>query len=54
MRIGFDLRLPAYQMGGISQYALHLLPALAQIDRENEYLIFHHRGRPYPSPAQRP
>jgi glycosyltransferase involved in cell wall biosynthesis len=43
MRIGFDLRLPAYQMGGISQYALHLLPALAQIDRENEYLIFHHR-----------
>jgi len=43
MRIGFDLRLPAYQMGGISQYALHLLPALARLDGENEYLIFHHR-----------
>jgi glycosyltransferase involved in cell wall biosynthesis len=43
MRIGFDLRLPAYQMGGISQYGLHLLPALARLDGDNEYLIFHHR-----------
>jgi len=28
-------------MGGISQYVLHLLPALAAIDDENRYTIFH-------------
>jgi glycosyltransferase involved in cell wall biosynthesis len=43
MRIGIDLRMPTYQMGGISQYALHLLPALAALDRDNCYTIFHHR-----------
>lgn len=42
MRIGIDLRLPTYQMGGISQYALHLLPALAALDSHNEYVVFHH------------
>ena len=49
MRIGIDARLPYYQMGGISQYVLHLLPALAALDRENEYIIFHSRkdGRNY-------
>ena len=43
MRIGIDCRLPTYQMGGISQSILHLLPALANIDEENEYLLFHSR-----------
>ena len=38
MRVGIDLRLPFYQMGGISQYALHLLPALARLDAENVYV----------------
>jgi glycosyltransferase involved in cell wall biosynthesis len=39
-------------MGGISQYILQLLSALAKIDKENEYLIFHSRkdGRSYLPP----
>lgn len=43
MHIGFDSRLPYYQLGGISQYILHLLPALAKLDRENHYTILHSR-----------
>lgn len=43
MRIGLDARLPYYQMGGISQYILYLLPALAKLDRDDDYLIFHSR-----------
>lgn len=43
MRIGIDCRLPTYQMGGISQYVLHLLPALAALDAENEYIVLHSR-----------
>lgn len=41
MYIGIDSRLPYYQLGGISQYILHLLPALAQADGENWYTIGH-------------
>ena len=41
MHIGIDCRLPFYQMGGISQYILHLLPALAKLDGENRYSLFH-------------
>ncbi|NJN54602.1 MAG: glycosyltransferase family 4 protein [Anaerolineae bacterium] len=40
MHIGIDTRLPAYQMGGISQYILHLLPALAAVDQTNQYTVF--------------
>ena len=49
MHIGIDVRLPFYQMGGISQYILHLLPALAAADQENQYSLFHMRrdGRSY-------
>jgi glycosyltransferase involved in cell wall biosynthesis len=49
MHIGIDCRLPFYQMGGISQYILHLLPALAKLDEENKYTVFHSRkdGRSY-------
>lgn len=43
MRIGIDCRLPAYQMGGISQYVLQLLPALAALDHTHTYTIFHSR-----------
>lgn len=43
MRIGIDCRLPYYQMGGISQYVLHLLPALAEIDQTNQYVVFQSR-----------
>jgi glycosyltransferase involved in cell wall biosynthesis len=53
MHIGIDARLPSYQMGGISQYILHLLPALAEIDGENRYTVFHSRkdGRSHLPPA---
>jgi glycosyltransferase involved in cell wall biosynthesis len=37
--IGIDCRLPYYQMGGISQFALHLLPALAALDQTNRYSV---------------
>lgn len=49
MKIGIDCRLPYYQMGGISQYVLHLLPALARLDKVNTYVLFHSRkdGRFY-------
>ncbi|MCP5094044.1 MAG: glycosyltransferase family 4 protein [Chloroflexi bacterium] len=49
MHIGIDCRLPYYQLGGISQYVLHLLPALAQADTDNQYTLFHSRkdGRFY-------
>lgn len=53
MHIGIDARLLYYQMGGISQYILHLLPALARLDHVNRYTVFHSRkdGRHYtPSP----
>ncbi len=43
MRIGIDCRLPTFQMGGISQSILHLLPALVGVDRENDYILFHSR-----------
>lgn len=53
MRIGIDCRLPYYQMGGISQYVVHLLPALADLDSVNTYRLFHSRkdGRSYTPPA---
>ena len=49
MHIGIDVRLPFYQMGGISQYILHLLPALAELDNKNQYSLFHlgRDGRSY-------
>lgn len=49
MNIGIDCRLPFYQMGGISQYTIYLIQALAQVDTENQYTIFHSRkdGRSY-------
>lgn len=53
MHIGIDCRLPFYQMGGISQYTIYLIQALAEIDQENRYTIFHSRkdGRSYLPPA---
>jgi len=41
VHIGIDTRLPFYQKGGISQYTIHLITALAQIDQENQYHLFH-------------
>lgn len=42
-QIGIDARLPYYRLGGISQYVLHLLSALAELDRNNRYLVFQSR-----------
>ena len=53
MRLGIDARLPYYQMGGISQYVVHLLAALAALDSQNDYVVAQRRGdtRTY-APAQ--
>ncbi|MEW6282041.1 MAG: glycosyltransferase family 1 protein [Candidatus Eremiobacterota bacterium] len=40
-RIGIDARLAAYTGGGIAQYTLNLVRALARLDRDNRYTIFH-------------
>lgn len=41
LHIGIDCRLPYYQMGGISQFVLQLLPALAARDGVNRYSVLH-------------
>lgn len=46
MHIGIDCRLPTYQMGGISQYTIHLVRALGEIAGTNRYTVFHKRGEP--------
>ncbi len=43
MKIGIDCRLPTYRMGGISQYAIHLVDALSGLAGEEAYTIFHSR-----------
>lgn len=43
MRIGIDCRLAYYRMGGISQYAIHLIQALADLQGDEEYMIFRSR-----------
>ncbi len=43
MRIGIDCRLPYYRMGGISQYVIFLLQALAELPGDDEFLLFHSR-----------
>ena len=43
MHIGIDCRLPTYQMGGISQYTIHLIRALGGLRTGDEYTIFHSR-----------
>jgi glycosyltransferase involved in cell wall biosynthesis len=46
MRIGIDCRLPYYRMGGISQYIIFLIQALAQTNAADEFLLFHSRKDP--------
>jgi glycosyltransferase involved in cell wall biosynthesis len=43
MHIAFDARMPTYRQGGISQYVLQLLPALAAVDAENHYTVLQSR-----------
>ncbi len=42
MRVGVDTRLMHYQPAGISRYTWHLLQALAELDTEDEFVIFQH------------
>lgn len=43
MHIGIDCRLPTYQMGGISQYTIHLIQALGKLVTDESFTIFHSR-----------
>jgi glycosyltransferase involved in cell wall biosynthesis len=43
MRIGIDARLVYYSQAGITQYILRLIQGLAEIDRENEFIILQSR-----------
>ncbi|MEZ4868703.1 MAG: glycosyltransferase family 1 protein [Caldilineaceae bacterium] len=43
MRIGIDARLIYHQPAGISRYTWHLLRALAQLDQQDEFIVFQHR-----------
>jgi hypothetical protein len=57
MRIGIDVRITYYTRGGISNYALRLLPALAVLDAEMDYCVLHSRKDkcpPLPGPNFRP
>ncbi|MCL4803356.1 MAG: glycosyltransferase family 4 protein [Anaerolineae bacterium] len=46
MLIGIDCRLPTYQMGGISQYTIHLVRALGELPGVDRFKIFHMRREP--------
>ncbi len=43
MRIGIDARLVYYSQAGIGQYILHLVNGLAQVDRDNQYVLLQSR-----------
>lgn len=43
MHIGLDARLTHYRLGGISTYIRRLIDALARIDPDNTYTVFHSR-----------
>lgn len=48
MRIGIDARLTRYVRGGISNYTLHLLRALAVLDTSTEYVVLYSRKERHP------
>ncbi|MCO5247314.1 MAG: glycosyltransferase family 4 protein, partial [Anaerolineae bacterium] len=48
MRIGVDARLMYYQPAGISRYTWHLLQALAELDSEDEFIVFQQRNHKSP------
>lgn len=43
MRVGVDARLMYHQPAGISRYTWHLLQAIAELDKEDEFVVFQHR-----------
>jgi glycosyltransferase involved in cell wall biosynthesis len=46
MRIGIDARLNYHQPAGISRYTWHLLRAIAELNKEDEFVVFQHRKQP--------
>jgi glycosyltransferase involved in cell wall biosynthesis len=53
MRIGIDARIAYYARGGIRNYVLHLLGALALLDVDTDYYVLHSRkdrDPPLPGP----
>lgn len=46
MHIGIDSRLPYYEVGGISAYVVNLVVALAELDSEHRFTVFHSRKDP--------
>ena len=48
MRIGVDARLVYHQPAGISRYTGHLLQAMAELDKEDEFIVFQHRKHKTP------
>jgi glycosyltransferase involved in cell wall biosynthesis len=53
MRIGIDARIVHYARGGISNYVLRLLDALAALDADTDYAVLHSRKDRHP-PAPGP
>ena len=43
MRVGVDARLIYHQPAGISRYTWHLLQAMAELDKDDEFIVFQHR-----------
>lgn len=57
MRVGIDARITQYSGGGIRNYVIHLLDALAAVDSRTEYYVLHSRRDrtpPVPGPNFRP
>jgi len=57
MRIGIDARITYYSRGGIRNYVIHLLDALAVVDSRTKYYVLHSRkdgNPPVPGPNFRP
>lgn len=53
MKIGIDARIAHYSQGGIRNYVVHLLNALAALDAETDYRVLHSRkdrNPPLPAP----
>jgi glycosyltransferase involved in cell wall biosynthesis len=48
MRIGVDARLMHHQKAGISKYTWHLLQAFAQLNLDDEFILFQHRKQSEP------
>ncbi len=48
MRIGVDVRLMHHQKAGISKYSWHLLHTFAQLDLDDEFILFQHRKQSEP------